>query len=156
MKLQTKELIEYTGIITLVISLAFVGYEIRQNTNVARSEAYQQFNLAAASHDLETATDERLNNIRAKLTDGLSPEDLKTDEQLTLASYYNSVVRIWAGLYYSAQEGIVPGSAISGAGQAGVFSQPAFRLVWPALRPQYDEGFAEFVELQIQRSVAHE
>ena len=152
MKLQPKELIEYIGIISLVISLVFVGYEIRQNTNVARSEAYQQFNLAAASHDLETATDERLSKIRAKLTEGVNPQDLPTDEQVTIASYYNAIVRIWAGLYYSAQEGIVPNTAIEGAGQTGTFAQPAFRMVWPVLRPQYDEAFVEFIELQIQRA----
>ena len=152
MKFQSKELVEYVGIIAVVVSLIFVGYEIRQNTNVARSDAYQQFNLAAAAHDLETATDERLSDIRARLTNGTKPEDLEIDEQITIASYYNSVIRIWAGLYYSVQEGIVPSSAIEGAGQTGTFAQPAFRLVWPVLRPQYDEQFTEFIDQQIQRA----
>ena len=39
---QRKDLVEIVGVIAIVASLIFVGYEIRQNTVVARVSVFKQ------------------------------------------------------------------------------------------------------------------
>ena len=49
MRDQRKDVLEIVGIIAVVLSFAFVGYEIRQNTIASRAAAYQAIGIAATA-----------------------------------------------------------------------------------------------------------
>ena len=148
-KFQNKQFVEIIGIGCLVLSLAFVGYEIRQNTNAAKSEAFQQFHLAASAFDLDTTTNELLLSVFEKLDSGTPFEELGYRERLTLRMYYSSVVSLWAGLYYSVNAGVLPENTLSATGGAGVFAHSAFAKLWPTFRLRYDEDYALFIDSRI-------
>ena len=90
----------------VVVSLIFVGYEIRQNTAVARSAAAQAFtqqiidiNAIIVSGDMP--------QINARLEAGGKRADFTPEEQFILDINLISLVRVWESLFRSVQEGIV-------------------------------------------------
>jgi hypothetical protein len=67
--------VEIVGVIAVVASLVFVGYEIRQNTVTARAAAYQAIGVATATAFDSWAHDEQLVLISYKSADELSAAD---------------------------------------------------------------------------------
>ena len=147
--MKNREAFELIGIVSVVISLVFVGYEIRQSTNVARSDAYQQFNLAASQFNMSVANNEHLRRIADSYDQAATIELLSMSDQLTVSSYYNSLLRLWTGLYYSVQEGVLPEDALMGVGRGGAFTQPFFIPFWQTIKASFDADYVEFIESRI-------
>lgn len=148
-KFKNKQLVEIIGIACLILSLVFVGYEIRQNTNAAKSEAFQQFHLASSEFDINSATNEVLLLVFEKLVSGIPFEELAFGEQVALRGYFTSVVSLWAGLYYSVNAGVLPEHTLNSVGRGGVFADPMFAKLWPTIRPRFDEDYALFIDSRI-------
>jgi len=62
---QKKDLIEITGVIAIVFSLAFVALEVRQNTTAMTAAAYQARSEALQDLAVTAATSEVLARIEA-------------------------------------------------------------------------------------------
>lgn len=48
MKLENRQIVEIFGVLAVVISLIFVGLELRQSTIASRAAAYQEIGLATS------------------------------------------------------------------------------------------------------------
>ncbi len=68
-----------------------------------------------------------------------------------MQSLYVSLLRLWAGLYYSVQEGILPESALNSIGAGGDLNSRYFEEIWPDIRLAFDAEYAQFIEGQISK-----
>ena len=57
------EIAELVGITAIVVSLVFVGYELRQSTAIARSDAYSNFSTQFFDLASSAALDERMSGL---------------------------------------------------------------------------------------------
>ena len=93
------------GAAGVVLSLLFVGYEIRQSTAVARTAAFHSFMAdRAAMLDL-IATDPILAPLLARTIAGELPESLDDVERLRVQVYFTRSIRSWEGLFAAVRGG---------------------------------------------------
>ncbi len=142
---EAKEKIELVGIIAVVLSLLFVGYEIRQNTIVARAAAYQSIGVATASVLDNTAHDLRYQEIYLK-----SPEELTQAEWGQLVSKMNAWARLAETVLLQIEQGLLPPDAMERLGYRSwktILEDPTWRAcAWPHVRKGVSDAFREYVE----------
>ena len=146
MKIGMKQLLEVVGVVSVVVSLLVVGYQLQQSTNIARSEAYQSFRFAASERPFNLAADQRLQNTVASSSPATSIEELNPEELSTMILLYNSLLQLWGGLYHSVQENVLPEEMLDTIGGGGFFELPVFTVIWPMLRGAFPSDFATFIE----------
>ncbi len=132
---------------SVILSLGFVGYELRQNTSVARMGAYQAFADGVAERNHMLATDPILTPLVTRVSAGAMPDEFSAVEQVRIRLNFAGLLRLWEGLYRSVQEGVLPSETLEVVGQGGAFNNPYFRSIWPTrLRSSFTEDFVEFFE----------
>jgi len=134
----------------VVLSLLFVGYEIRQNTSVARTTAAQAFTQQIIDLNAILVT-EGFPELNARMADGELRRDFTSAELLQIDVTHLSLLRIWESLYRAVQEGIVDEDLLDPVGGAGPspFSLPYFTESWPSYRGAFTEDFALFFEVRL-------
>jgi hypothetical protein len=134
----------------VVVSLIFVGYEIRQNTAVARSAAAQAFtqqiidiNAIIVSGDIP--------QINARLEAGGKRADFTPEEQFILDINLISLVRVWESLFRSVQEGIVERELLEPIAKRGQnpFFTPYFTQSWPRYKDTFSQDFVTYFESKL-------
>ena len=101
---------------SVVLSLVFVGYEVRQNTAVARMAAYHTFMDGITERNNMLATDPIL----------AVPDEFDDVERLRIRINFAALLRHWEGLYRSVQEGILPDRTLEVVGAGRGFHNPYF------------------------------
>ena len=136
--------LEIIGIVAVVASLVFVGYEIRQNTIVARASAYQAIGIATAS-----AFDTRAHDRSFLEADRKSPEDMDETDWRQYATKMTVFARLGETVLLQVEQGLLPPDAMTRLGFSGwsrTFSSPKTACIWPLIRPGVSDSFREFVE----------
>ena len=134
------------GAAGVILSLLFVGYEIRQNTAVARTEAFHSF-MADRSALLDIiATDPVLTPLIARAVGGEQAESFDEVERLRLQVYFTRSIRNWEGLFTAVREGVLDDEVLGVVGGGGAFDNDFFRAVWPSLRHRFAPDFVQFFE----------
>lgn len=131
-----------TGI-GVVLSLTFVAFEIRANTEAVRGATIQ--GIADQYLDLTIASMEtpEVRSGWAKAAAGRARE-LTLDEEIALNWYYNGVLRIAENRFRQVRLSIIDHEVISGG--APEFRSPFFRTYWEARRALYSPDFAAHVD----------
>lgn len=134
----------------VVVSLTFVGYEIRQNTAVARSSAAQAFtqqiidiNAIIVSGDMP--------KFNTRLMSGKGRSDFTPEEQFILDINLISLVRVWESLFRSVQEGIVEQELLEPMAKRGQtpFFTTYFTQSWPIYKDTFSEDFVTYFESKL-------
>lgn len=127
----------------VVLSLAFVAFEIRANTEAVRGATIQ--GIADQYLDLTVASMEtpEVRTGWAKAAAGRADE-LTLDEEIALNWYYNGVLRIAENRFRQVELSIIDFEVISGG--APEFRSPFFRTYWEARRALYSPDFAAHVD----------
>ena len=144
-RLQWAELIATVGVL---VSLVFVGLELRQNTSVARAQARND--LASLSQDwlLVLGQDPAANRAwRGSWYDD-APGGLSAVEESQAYYMMIALVRRLEVAYFHHQEGLIPEEALANYGMdSPVFESPDFRVeFWPGVRENFDPDFVSFFE----------
>lgn len=129
----------------LILSLVFVGLEVRQNTLAVRGASIEA--LAAQSIEFVTAwsTDPVLPGVLARAADGGLPDDLQPDELSRLRLAYITALRSYESRYLQYRLGILDETVFEMlAGNAEFWKTPMFKAVWPSVRGQVGDEFAAF------------
>ena len=154
-----KDIGQLASAASVVLSLLFVGFEIRQNTAIARLSAAQAF-MADQSELFDlVATDPILAPLMQSVMAGAQPDEFGDVERFRIDVHLRRIVRGWEGLFAAVREGVLPRDALVVVGAGGVFNNPYFRGLWPRLRPSFSPDFVEFFELlewNRQESPAHD
>jgi len=107
-----RQIIELTGLISVVASLAFVGFEIRQNTSAVRSATHIAISNQVMELSRDVANDERLSRlIHLMLVENVRGEELNPEDYVSLWMYVNAGLRRIENIFLQVQDGILDPSA---------------------------------------------
>lgn len=138
------------GAAGVVLSLIFVGYQIRQNTAVARAAAAQAFTQQLVDiNAVLIAGKAPLLNVR--LMAGANRSDFTEEERFILDIDLISLVRIWESLYRSVQAGIVDEALLEPIGKhgQGPFFTPYFTESWKTYKSAFSDDFVAYFEAKL-------
>ena len=96
----------------VVLSLLFVGWEIRQNTAVARSDANSRTTQALSQLWMEIATDPNLFRVWSAWQEGRHGE-LDSADVRRLGMVLQSIMGLYEDAYIAGQYGVLGGSELS-------------------------------------------
>ena len=137
------QITEIAGIIAVVISLAFVGLELAQNTEALRSQTVQSVMM-----DLRTQLDFSETHARISQT---SPEDRTPAESLMRQQYFWRAMRSYENQWYQYSQGYLDEDLFNGYLQhlrltLGLKNEGYFEL-WSTQKEEFfHPGFVEFVD----------
>lgn len=142
-----RSITELVAAISIVISLVFVGYELRENSAIARSDSFSAYTLAVAEINFDIATDPILTPLIRRVTEGGSRNEFDGDERYRVFLFYQGILNVYEGLFRAIEEGILPSNDLSSIFNIGLFGNIYFEDLWSnSLRHVYSPGFIEFFE----------
>lgn len=141
---------EAIAAISIVISLIFVGWEVRQSSEVARMEAYQSFSVAVSENARAIYNDPQFADLLDKTNQDLVPAtELSGSQFLQIQSYFISVLHLYQGLFRSIQAGIISDEFMPVIIEDPQLHTANFRSIWPGLRVFFTDPFIEFMEEEV-------
>ena len=149
MKIIARRLLgELVAVFGIVLSLMFVGFELRQNTIAARSAAFQEIGIATAQGWLERSQNRELSDIltKASSTHG-GDNDLGDSDRGLVRAWLLSFVRISETIYLQMEQGLLDEEAFETFGYGNAtFDNALLVAAWPDMRSVISPGFAAYVE----------
>jgi hypothetical protein len=143
---QWNEIAELVGITAIVVSLGFVGYELRQSTAIARSDAYSSFSSQFLDLATSAALDERMSGLISQVNQGSLPGDFEPEDQVSIRMHQAAAVRLWESLFRSVQAGVLPEDALDSAGNGMLINNRYFRSTWASTKHMYRSDFVAYFE----------
>ena len=140
-----KNLIEVVGILSVVISLLFVGYELRQNTSVSRYQAYNDSTSRFQDLTLFIAADNELSELQLKMRTASSLDEYAPLEIEKLLNLFYATTRTFEGQYRAYQAGLIQNSDLA-TGSGGLVNNSTYRLLWPRSKILFGPDFVEWWE----------
>ena len=131
----------------VILSLAFVGYEIRQSTNVSRAAAIQGITDQSLETILAWSEDEQAVTLLRRVLNGEVPSDFTEDETMKLRLMYLATLRVAESRYRQTELGIIEDPTILG-GSAALLRAPYLSKRWDRLKPAVSADFAEDFEAE--------
>lgn len=140
--------------IGVILSLLFVGLEVRQNTQAVRGAAMQAISDQGISQILEGAADPDWVRILTLLGGGGKFADLSPDDQMRFGMRASVSVRIMDNRYRQVKLGILDESGLSvgtGVRNTTWYRSQYFRDFWQAqnIASEYDPEFVDFMETTV-------
>ncbi len=131
----------------MVASLLFVGWEIRQNTQVARGQT--RIELTALNNEfLARLGDPEFSEVWRRAW--LEGEELTEPEEWRVQLVTLQYLRLLENVHLQYQEGLIDREALDSYGFFGFREQfmthPRFPPIWEARRESFDPEFATFLE----------
>jgi len=146
-KVSMRTLGEFLAVIGVVLSLVFVGLELRQSTIASRAAAYQELGMATADIWFSLASNGELNEIfwQAVLNeDGYS--NLPESDKRVFLSHQLGALRLYETVYLQVQQGLLEQSALESLGWKGFEAGLRGRGFWMSEIENFiDPSFAEYL-----------
>lgn len=142
--MQGRDLRETLGLIAVVASLGFVGFEIRQNTAAVESTAFQSLSELLHQSTAILAVDPGP-ALTLRLRDGALPDDFTPEEDQWVRLAYFQHINVLQAAYRQVRTGALDEDAI-GVFWTGLLSLDYIAQAWPSMRYSYDPDFADFFE----------
>ncbi len=143
-----KAIRETLGFVAVVVSMVFVGMEIRQNTIAARAAAYQGIGFQSANIWHGWSRDPAFSDLRNLASDTATWDEIDETGWTQLSAALTGSMRSWETLYLQVQEGLLPEDAMTRFGWGINFWPASFERLWPEVRTNLDDEFARYVEQQ--------
>ncbi|MEE4175280.1 MAG: hypothetical protein V2I57_13590 [Xanthomonadales bacterium] len=142
------------ALVGVIVSLLFVGWEIRQNTKVARAAAIQATAEQILDWQAEVATDEDAIRVFTALRSGVPFAELSPEDKQRYGWIVSATVRIMENRYRQVQMGIIDPEDMGIAGgtsNPNWFRSPYFLEYWASLEPEgsWAPDFLEFFETEV-------
>ncbi len=144
-----KQLRESVGLVAVVLSLVFVGLEMRQNNTIARASAINE--LASNQRDLllSIVTDGELSSVWADyLRNGVALDSFNARDRTRLSGLQQALVINMENAFLQREMGLLP-DALSGLyhfSGSPVFSSENFAAFWSNERYRYHPTFVAALE----------
>ena len=140
-KTAIREMVAAGGVI---VSLVFVGLEIRANTSAVRGATIQGISDQSIEAALAVAEIPEMREGFAKIFAGREAE-LTPAEEDALVMLYTAVMRISENRFRQRQLGVFETPEAVGGG-AAMYRVPFFRTFWDSRRFEYPSDFANYVD----------
>ncbi len=135
------------AVLGVVLSLVFVGYEIRQNTQVAKAAAIQATAEQSMQISLTWSGDDLAIDLLTRILTGSLPPEFTEHENTKLRLMFLSALRAAESRYRQLQLGVLDDAGIMG-GAASIYRTAYLAARWEVLRPAIPPDFAEQFEIE--------
>lgn len=135
--------IEMAGLVAVVVSLGFVGLEIRQNTTAVKSATTQAVSDQAMALTLAIATDEHLPRLVEMMVNGTPRSDFDVEDGRRLQLAVIAGLRRQENLYAQVQSGVLDSAALHNV-SFSFYRNPFVREYWAGNRDTFESGFARY------------
>lgn len=98
---------EIVGAIAIVVSLVFVGFQIRENTTATQSATFQEHLGFEIDVLTAAASDPVLAKVYLQTTDGLPIAELDGDEGAQATWIWVATFRLWEGYFLQYRQGMM-------------------------------------------------
>ena len=140
---------QIVGTVGVILSLAFVGYEIRQNTQVARAATVQSLSDQSIEILLAWSLDDEATDLLGRVVNGQLPAEFTEAENVRLRLMYVTGLRSAEAGYRQLVLGLV-GDAEWMGGAAAMYRAPYMAERWPEFRPALAADFADWFEMEYE------
>lgn len=130
----------------VILSLLFVGYEIRLNTRVSTAAAVQASTEQSLQIILGWSEDEQAVTLLGRILSGEMPPDFTDYENTKLRLMHLAVLRLAESRYRQAELGILEDDATILGGSAALLRAPYLADRWDQLKPAVPKDFAAYFE----------
>jgi hypothetical protein len=146
---------EITSVIAIVLSVAYLALQIRDNTKVLRSQAHYNA-LSLAQRPMEMMIE---NDGLATVVNGgyATPDALSADDWARFGNYMFIGFNAWEYLYYQNKDHSIPGELWVGADayfKDLVEAKPGLRRFWSEFEASFAEPFRSYVAAEFARRPA--
>jgi hypothetical protein len=138
---------QFIGTAGVIVSLVFVGYEIRQNTQVARAAAVQSLSDQSIEILLAWSLDNEATDLLGRVVEGGLPSDFSDHENVRLRLMYITGLRSAEAGYRQLVLDLVGDTEWMG-GAAAMYRAPYLVERWPEFRPALAPDFADWFETE--------
>ena len=153
-KISTRTLGEIIAVLGVVLSLSFVGLQLRQSTIASKAAAYQELGIATTELILSLAADGELSAIYEQAaTSGIEGIDSMSELDLVRAiSWTRANLRLYETVYLQVQQGLLEPDALEYLGWAAFRDGELLKNIWPHLKDATPPEFAAYIEASWVRS----
>ena len=140
---------EIVGAIAVVISLIYLGSQIRQNSRTVAANTVQSISSNAADRLFRVAESPHLSVMMAKVISGEG--DLSPEENVQFQMLLRATFRSYENYYYQQQTGNIDPRIWAGLERTieDNMGIPMFRDWWRYHRGTFSEEFAEYIDRKI-------
>jgi hypothetical protein len=130
----------------VIISLVFVGMQIRESNIQARAAAYRAIGISTA--EFHRGFNERMNRV---VTESEYPEAVKRwtlEDWETMERIETADLRMLEMIQLQVEQGLLPTDAVARLGYnwGPILSSPAMACMWPELRTQVGSSVRKLIE----------
>jgi hypothetical protein len=136
------KMIEWITAFGVILSLLFVGVQIRQNTNAVRIATYQDIADQALQINLTVATNPNLATAYTEFR-GDSIRDIQETQVRALVMSY---VRTIENAYYMSKLGSFEQAQLRRMTSNTLYTSPNFARFWESNRDRFDADFRSFMD----------
>jgi hypothetical protein len=139
-------LAELIGALAVVITVAYLAVQIRQNTQTAHAGVQQ--GMLDTLHSVRLALSHDPELARLLIKANREYESLTPEEALRFGSFANDFLAIWASFLLQHRRSFVDAELWQSwaAGFRKAFQAPAFRRVWESEKDTFHADFRRHVE----------
>ncbi len=143
-----REIGEVAAVVGVVVSLIFVGLQLRDSARAARASAYQQLGIAVTSGWMTKATNRELNDLifKAEAADSAGWEGLSESDRRLVESFVVANLRLYETVFHQVDEHLLPANAMESLGWNGFGSTNLVQRTWARVRDRVTPGFANYLE----------
>ena len=138
-----KDLVEIAGVLSIVVTLIFVVFEIRQNTNAIRSAVIHDVSEQSMGVVRMLIENKELREARIAVNEG----QVTPDQRSQVDYLYGMLIRLQQNRFLQSGLGVVDEDVmLLLGGQAPVYRTPDFRRYWDDVKRQHPIEFQSYME----------
>jgi hypothetical protein len=144
---------ELVGIAAIVVSLVFVGLEVRQSAAATRGATQQALADSAKEASAALAADKETAELTLRFLNANDWSSFSEDERFRIVILFTSMLRVFENAHYQWSEGNLAPEVWAGwdASMRGAAPMPGIAKYWDERRNYLDEDFREYFEEQMKR-----
>lgn len=147
MKLSARDIGEITAVISVVLSLIFIGLEFRQNRIAMRAAAYQELGLATADILFSQSEDPEILSGYGAGSQGLEQfQALPSVQALRARQSMRGTLRVYETIYLQVELGLLEPDALDYLGWGAYKNNPWLKNLWPILNFDLSKNFKQHIE----------
>jgi hypothetical protein len=144
---------ELLGGLAIIVSLIYVGMQLRQSNSMARSETRQEISSSMGNWALAVASSPSLAEAMGKVHyHDLVRNEASDQDRIQIGYALVALVSQQHFIFEQRKAGILTNQELDGLYGAGtaLLSKPYLKSLWPVMRPTFPLDFAEWYEKRFQ------
>jgi hypothetical protein len=150
-----KDIAELVGIFAIVVSLVFVGLEVRQSAAATRGATQQALSDSAREASAALAADKVSAELTLRFFNSKDWSGFSEDERFRVVLLFTSMLRVYENAHYQWREGNLAPEVWAGwdASMRGAAPLPGVVKYWDERRAYFDDSFRAYFEEHMKQAV---